>query len=136
MSDIVERILKVFEEKKLIGKQDDWGVMESAGKFVLYPGIYCCGLGALLIDKELDVPGEHDQESAAVNLLGLSPGYVEGYISGFDGGEPSKDPTNPYAEGFEDGRSTWNALVKKNRVYISEEEVKNEMAEPDYDDGP
>lgn len=138
MSEIVERILKVFDEKKLLGRQDTWGLGQANGKFVQYPGCYICGMGALLLGVEYDEPDDEieDFEAAAVKYLGLSEGYVEGYIAGFDGSSPPPDPTNPFAEGFEDGRSTWNALVKKNRVYVSDEQVEQETREPDYDDGP
>lgn len=139
MSEIVERVLKIFDEKKLLGRQDTWGVEAVDGTYKLFPGHYCCGIAALLIDQpvQLDETGHPlDHEAAAVKALGLHPYYVEGYWNGFDGGEPPKAPTPEYASGFEDGRSTWNALVKKNRIYITEEMVEKEMAEPDYDNGP
>ncbi len=138
MSEMVERILKVFDEKKLLGRQDTWGLGQANGKFVLYPGCYICGMGALLLDVSYEEPDDDidDYEAAAVKYLGLNEGYVEGYIAGFDGSEPAPDPTNAFAEGFEDGRSTWNALKKRNRVYVSQEEIDRETAEPDYDNGP
>lgn len=138
MSEIVERVLKVFDEKKLLGRQDTWGLGQANGKFVLYPGCYICGMAALLLDVEYEEPDEEidDYEMAAVKYLGLHEAYVEGYIAGFDGSAPPPDPTNEFAEGFEDGRSTWNALKKKNRVYVTDAEVEKDMEEPDYDNGP
>lgn len=139
MSQIVERILNVFDNKKLLAVRDDWGIGVAGDTYVLFPKPCCCGLAALLLDQPVQTnedDEELDYEAAVVQLFGFHAGYVEGFVAGYDGSEAPRDPTNEYAEGFEDGRCVWTALEKKKRIWITEEVIEKEMAEPDYNNGP
>lgn len=91
--------------------------------------IYCCGLTAALIEKDIKPPfrleslGTEEGSRRIAELLGLDPVYALGFARGWDQGEHhaeedvgGEDDTT-YWDGYEDGEIAYEAAVEAVREF-------------------